>query len=245
MANIRKYQIGDRFISYRGKWYTITAKTPEFYTVVRDTDDLPSIEIPVTSTGIGRRNLKDPYVRTVYEFGYIGVGSHFTHFPGGQKTEAYLSWKGMIGRVYGKTTKSCYDSVSICDEWSCFQNFANWFSVSNFRKGWCLDKDLLSVSNKVYSPATCCFLPYELNSFLSVNCKQPGSLFGGKYRARVKDTINHKVWTFIDKDLLSVQRRAMDKKVEIARCLANKWRDDIPINAYDMLANFHRKYEDE
>jgi hypothetical protein len=244
MANIRKHPIGMRFISYRDKWYTIMAKTPDFYIVVRDTDDLPSIEIPVTSTGIDRKNLKDPYVRTIYDFGYIGVGEHFTHFPGGNKTEAYLSWKGMINRVCGKNQKSCYNSVSICDEWSCFQNFADWFNTSNFKKGWCLDKDLLSVSNKIYSPSTCCFLPYELNSFISVNYKKPGSLSGDKYRARVKDTINQKVWTFVDKDLLNVQKCAMEKKVEIAKCLANKWRDDIPTSAYDVLANFHRKYED-
>lgn len=243
MAKIRKHPIGMRFTSRRDKWYTITEKTPNFYIVVRDTDDLPSPEIPITSGGIDRKNVKDPYVRTVYDFGYIGVGGNFTHSPGVNR-EAYLSWKGMISRVYGKNIKSCYNGVSICDEWACFQNFADWFNTSNFKKGWCLDKDLLSVSNKIYSPSTCCFLPYELNSFISVNYKEPGSLFLDKYRARVKDTVNQRVWTFIDKDVFSVQRCAMDKKVEIAKYLANKWRDDIPTNAYDMLVNFHRKYED-
>lgn len=47
-----------------------------------------------------------------------------------------------------------------------FSNFLKWFN-GNYIKGYALDKDILIKGNKVYSPETCCFVPYEINTLVT------------------------------------------------------------------------------
>lgn len=78
-------------------------------------------------------------------------------------------WRAMLQRCYCEkflekhpTYQGCY----VCEEWLTFSNFLKWFET-NYKKGYELDKDLLSGKcNKVYSPETCCFLPHELNGLI-------------------------------------------------------------------------------
>jgi len=56
------------------------------------------------------------------------------------------------------------EKAIVCDEWFDYQCFAEWWhSVEYKQVGWCLDKDILSKGNKLYSPETCCFVPQEVN----------------------------------------------------------------------------------
>lgn len=78
---------------------------------------------------------------------------------------AYVCWKHMLSRCYTNGYKT-YVGVTVCEEWLIFSNFRKWW-VSNSVDGWELDKDLLVVGNKIYSPKTCLFVPPWLNSFLN------------------------------------------------------------------------------
>ncbi len=71
-------------------------------------------------------------------------------------------WLGMMNRCYSGKNKS-YAAVTVCEEWHNFITFAKWYIENNI-DGWCLDKDLLSNSYKMYSPSTCCFIPRIINS---------------------------------------------------------------------------------
>lgn len=84
----------------------------------------------------------------------------------GKLIKSYSIWKSMLERCYTrKASKTYYNIVTVCDEWHRFSNFKKWFDVNHFA-GWHMDKDILVIGNKVYSPDTCIFVPSWLNYFV-------------------------------------------------------------------------------
>ncbi|KRF62887.1 hypothetical protein AO825_08480 [Pectobacterium brasiliense] len=49
-----------------------------------------------------------------------------------------------------------------------FSDFLSWWR-DKYVEGWHLDKDLLVVGNKEYSPAACLYIPMHLNAFSSMS----------------------------------------------------------------------------
>lgn len=106
----------------------------------------------------------------------------------------YSIWKSMIERVYSEK-KNSYEDVQICPEWKYFSNFREWAIENNFKQGLQLDKDIFSVTNKIYSPVTCCFVPNFINTFLASKGKPRGkyplgvckSSSNGKYYLSISD----------------------------------------------------------
>lgn len=93
----------------------------------------------------------------------------------------YSVWCSMLCRVYYENKlklQPAYKDVTVCGEWLNFSNFREWF-IENHVDGWQMDKDLLVVGNKVYSPDTCVFVPQWLNSFtISSNSSRGQYLIG-------------------------------------------------------------------
>lgn len=90
--------------------------------------------------------------------------------------KAYDLYGSLINRVYGKKfliRNTNYRDVTVCDRWLKFSNFkSDILKMKGFQKSisdkWELDKDLLSVGNKIYSPETCCFVPKALNNLFKI-----------------------------------------------------------------------------
>ena len=81
----------------------------------------------------------------------------------------YQTWKSMLERCYSakyQAKKPTYKGCTVCDEWLTFSNFKAWMETQTW-EGNHLDKDLLVVGNKVYSPETCLFVSVQVNSFLN------------------------------------------------------------------------------
>jgi hypothetical protein len=76
----------------------------------------------------------------------------------------YRKWKDMKTRVINSK-----GTILVSDPWKTFSNFLLDVSVfSNIEKsGFDLDKDVLSVGDKIYSKETCVLLPKNLNRYLS------------------------------------------------------------------------------
>jgi hypothetical protein len=109
-------------------------------------------------------------MKLVYGHGITDVGE-FLPFENGKQTKAYVVWKNVLQRCFDKKLHErfqTYKDCSICNEWLLFQNFAKWFS-DNYIDGYYLDKDLLFVGNKMYSPERCCFVPNRINCLLATN----------------------------------------------------------------------------
>lgn len=94
-----------------------------------------------------------------------------------KQSHAYILWKSMIGRCYGKKSiGTLYENCSVCDEWLTFSNFKKWFDdpANGYKEGYHLDKDILVKGNKVYSPNTCCFVPPQINTLITKHDKTRG-----------------------------------------------------------------------
>lgn len=117
---------------------------------------------------IKRDNVNSPFLKTLSNVGYIGVGN----YDSSKNPEAYLHWNHMIRRCYDAYTINrdknlTYIDCFVCEEWHCFQNFAEWYEENYYEvegETMCLDKDILCKSNKIYSPETCVFVPQRINS---------------------------------------------------------------------------------
>lgn len=114
---------------------------------------------------------KDLMRPTVQGVGFIGDGIYSTR-DGRHKTKQYMTWNGMITRCYSDSwhkKKPSYSECETCEEWQNFQNFAAWYDDNYPNDGlhYELDKDLLVMGNKIYSPETCLFIPRKINSFLN------------------------------------------------------------------------------
>lgn len=73
---------------------------------------------------------KDIYARTVYGVGYIGEGKYSSQESYKKQTKLYKRWKNVLERTSDKKCKDnaiTYKEATICEEWQCFQNFAEWF----------------------------------------------------------------------------------------------------------------------
>lgn len=85
--------------------------------------------------------------------------------------KSYTTWKNMIVRCYSESFQErqpTYKDCTVCKEWLTYSNFKAFYDAY-YVDGWQLDKDLLIVGNKVYSPETCIFIPRELNLLLTDN----------------------------------------------------------------------------
>lgn len=129
-------------------------------------------ETIVTVSQIYSGEIKDPYMPLGYGQ-YIGVGVYKTHDCNQKSTFEYKKWRWMLLRCYNPNElekEPSYIGCNVCNEWMNFQNFAQWIQDNKYQ---CdnleLDKDLLILGNKLYSPDTCCLLPHEINFAVS-NC---------------------------------------------------------------------------
>lgn len=163
----------------------------------------------------------------------------------------YYIWRAMIKRCYdlndprSKTYKDC----RVCDEWLCFSNFYKWY-VQNYIKGWCLDKDILSKENKVYSPDTCCFVPNEINTVFNKHQNKRGKTnvcgvqyFRNKYHAFLSiHGKRRKVGTFnnINEAFYAYKKH----KEQYIRNIAEKWIDKLDSKVYNALVKYEVKITD-
>jgi hypothetical protein len=107
---------------------------------------------------------KDVYYPTVAGVGFIG---NTTSSVLGKVKGSYHTWRGMLRRCYQDhgTAKTYYETVFVCKDWWCFEVYEKWYDA-NFIEGFEIDKDFTVLDCKLYSPATCCFIPNKINAIL-------------------------------------------------------------------------------
>ena len=73
---------------------------------------------------------KNPYERTVYGVGYLGLLADGTRpktvDETGKTTREYRVWTSMLARCYSEKyheKKPTYQNVTVCDIWHCYANF--------------------------------------------------------------------------------------------------------------------------
>ena len=128
-----------------------------------------------------------PYAKTKRGIGYIGEGKYSSKY-----TKMYGTWDGMFTRCYGEEyqkQKPTYLNCKISEEWHNFQNFGKWYEENFYECGdelMCLDKDIVSKGNKIYSSDNCIFVPQNINSLFTKCDGSRGDLPIGMTKRRNK-----------------------------------------------------------
>ncbi len=157
--------IGEEYTTNEGyKVKVIDGGTKSHYVTIQIEDWITEYQVSAIKNG----SIKYPFYPSVDGVGYFGIGKYVAKINN-ERTKIYQLWASMIKRCYSsiyKKNNPCYNEVTVCDEWHNFQTFAEW-AEKNYVEGYVLDKDLLIKGNKIYSSETCCFIPQELNKFLT------------------------------------------------------------------------------
>lgn len=162
--------------------------------------------------------------------------------------KAYHTWHNMIRRCYDVTCCEfpLYSDCCVCDEWLLFSNFYKWWQ-QNYVDGWDIDKDLLSYGNKIYSPQTCCFLPHEINTFITSKHRNkkdglPKGVFkiqNGYYSScYFNGSGNYLGYCDNINDAFQAYKTFKEKCVKE---LAEKWKSKLTERVYNALLNYKVK----
>lgn len=124
----------------------------------------------VSAHQIRSGKVKDHNFPTSKGVGFIGIGKYNAI----ENKKHYGLWRGVMERGLSESFKAknpTYKGCTVHPDWHNFQNFAKWYEENHPNDGgkWELDKDILTVGNKIYSPDTCLFLPHWINSF-TISC---------------------------------------------------------------------------
>lgn len=225
-------RIGEKFITNEGcKVEIINYKNSDNVDVKFEEGHIATVQYGHLKRGKVRN-----YNRiSMFGVGFIGIGNYKTKNDNNTKhTKFYITWRNMLERSNSKTYKQKYPSYRNCsadERWYNFQNFAKWmednYNFDYMDNNWHLDKDILVKGNKIYSPATCCFVPNEINSFFVKGKSRRGNyLIGvsknyGKFMVSCNVDKKVKNLGYFTTELEAFQVYK-DFKEDLAKKLANK-----------------------
>jgi len=115
------------------------------------------------------RKIKNPYDKSIFGIGCLGVGKYKAYDTDGYKTREYNIWVSLLERCYSEKNRykhKTYEGCHTCDDWHNFQNFAAWYEKNYYDvddRRMHIDKDILINNNKLYSPETCLIIPQRIN----------------------------------------------------------------------------------
>lgn len=205
-------------------------------------DDFHFIKTTTYSNFI-RGQVKNPYDRDLFGIGYIGVGKWKVKHND-KWSRVYLCWRHMIERCYHKKSSKQYPAYygicTVCDEWLCYQNFAEWYENNKYEvKGRLhLDKDILYPGNKIYEPNKCLLVPQRIN-MLFVNKPNQRNLPNGidKLNKGYSARYSGKDLGSFDTIEKAYKAYSQKKKEEIVR-IADEYKSIIPQKVYDALLRY-------
>ena len=234
MGNTR---VGEKYVSNEGYELEIVeyTNTVNCTVLINNTTIVKNI----TYDSIKRGKVRNPYHKMLYSVGYFGEGIY--NLKNKYYIRIYSIWAGILRRCYDEKFQEehpTYKGVVIYEEWYNFQVFAKWFE-DNWKSHmirWHLDKDILVKGNKIYSPETCCFVPYQINNiFTTSNTKNLSGVvkkknsFRADYRGNYLGSFNTSEEAF---QTYKVAKELWIKKV------ADEWGDRIEPEVYQAMYNW-------
>lgn len=192
-----------------------------------------------------RGRIKNPYDITVAGVGYLGVGKYKVS-KNCKHNEPYREWMRILVRCYDESQRfqySSYAECTVCEEWKCYQNFAQWYEDNFYDIGegrMHLDKDIIYEGNKLYSPETCIFVPQRINMIFMTRTRKydlPTGIHkndgGAKYHVMYNTT-----YLGSYDDLEKATDIYKTEKRKHIRNVADEYKVRIPKNVYDVLISW-------
>lgn len=249
----KRIEVGDIFTNSSGSVAVVIERKNYSEILVQFQDEFQHSVI-VRGDVLKSGRFKNPYYKSVCGVGYVGVGKYRVS-EGGRTTKAYIHWSHALERCYNKEYQEKYPSYlgcTVCKEWHNFQVFAEWFySQGHYQKRFHLDKDLLFKNNKVYSPETCTLIPERINGFLIGLSKSKGDYPLGvssksksnKFQASICLDSGRKYLGAFNTPEEAFYAYKEAKETYIKE-VANKYKDQINIRAYEALMKYEVNIDD-
>lgn len=167
------------------------------------------------------------------------------------KYKEYCYWGNMATRCNNTNYSDkypTYQEATMSTGFKDYNYFVEWCRSQPefFKDFWVLDKDILVPNNKVYSENTCCFIPPQINGFLTMRKSFVRDLptgvswchSEGKYKTCCAnlDGKNMTVGRFSDSE--TAFDAYVKTKNELARYLADIWEGEVSQNVTTILRNF-------
>ena len=117
-----------------------------------------------------KREIKNPYHRSVYGAGCIGEGKYKAS-DRGIHAPHYNTWRAIMrycSEAYQEKHPH-YKGCTASDEWYNYQTFAAWYDLNCYEirvETISINKDILIKGNKLYSEDTCILVPRKINGLL-------------------------------------------------------------------------------
>ena len=252
-----KDRTGERKLMNCGYWCEIIEYRHTKDTTVRF--DESGYIISVAYDNFKRGKVEDKLQPTICGVGI--VGDNKTVDDNGKALNSYKVWTSMLTRCYEKNEdrNPTYDDCYVCDEWKYYDNFKKWYNENFYEidnKKMCLDKDILSKGNKVYSPDTCVFVPSVINLLFVRSQKTRGEFpigvsrsKGDKFRASISiSTEDGKYKTKSLGTTFHTPEEAFDiykaAKEEYIKYMADKYKSKIPKRLYDAMYEYKVEIND-
>lgn len=203
-------------------------------------DDFYYIKEHQTYSNFKKGEVKNPYDRTVFGVGYVGVGKYKTK-ENGRFTIHYQQWKNMLLRCYVKAERHhAYEDARVCEEWLNFQVFAKWYDEHYYKieESLQIDKDVKYPGNTIYSPQTCILIPQRINLMFTNKPNNRGLpngiiIQGNSYIAKY----NHERLGKFD-TVEEAYHYQTKKKKEVIVELANEYKNIMPEYVYDIVVGY-------
>ena len=189
-------------------------------------------------------NIKCPYEPRYYGVGYLGVGKWKVKDESGKWSRVYLCWRHMLERCYHEKSSwqypAYYGICTVCEEWKCFQTFADWYKAREYdvNERLHLDKDIKHPGNTVYSPENCILVPQKINA-LFMNKKNKRGLPNGISKCKTGYCAEYDgkhIGTFMTVEK-AYEEQTKKKKEEIVK-VANNYKGIIPNEVYDAVISY-------
>ncbi len=239
---MRKSHIGESKLNTFGTKMTIVEQL-EGQKIIVEFDDEYKVRKETTLSNFNKRSVLNPYDKTVYGIGYLGEGDNKASTDKGS-TRVYYVWRAMLQRCYAESTKNVYPSYygvcKVCDEWKNFQNYADWHKEHYYKiegERMHVDKDIINMCNKTYSPDNCIIIPQSIN-VLFVNQFRNG-LLKGIHKVNKGYKVEFKgrkvgVYSTLEEAMLAYGKMRKRNVVEVA----NKLKHKLPGEVYKTICDW-------
>lgn len=244
-------KVGERYINNEGQKAEIIKYKSSTNCSVQFEDG--TIVENLQYDNIKKGAFKNPYVKNICGFGYIGETRDIEKDSNYNKL--YTTWFNMIKRCYDENELikyPTYRKISVCEDWYCFKNFYKWAILNYnplFMQKWQLDKDILVKGNKIYSPETCCFVPSAINNLFIKSNTIRGELpigvhrEGNKFKTAIKIKGKQKTLKRCNtpEEAFQVYKQAKERYIKNT---AEEWKDKIDPRVYKAMYNYQVEITD-
>jgi hypothetical protein len=236
-------RVGEKYINNEGQRAEIIEYKSSVNITIKFEDS--SIVSNLQYDNIKRGAFKNPYIKNICNFGYIGEMRNI--IKDSTYNKFYSTWVNMIKRCYVERELIKYPSyrkISVAEEWSCFENFYKWAILnynSEFMQNWQLDKDILVKRSKIYSIETCCFVPSAINNLFIKSNSIRGNLpigvtkEGNKFKASIKIKQKSLKRCNTPEEAFNIYKNAKEKYIKNT---ADEWEEKIYPNVYKAMYNY-------